>query len=173
LCPREGPAYQGRTHDQTTIDNAGDGGERDDRERAGSRRRGIRHAGAPNGPRTTTPTKHLVVIFQENVTFDHYFGTYPKASNTDGHPFMAKAGTPTVNGLSKALLLVNPNGVNPQRLGASDALTCDQNHAYTAEQQAADKGLVDQFPTYTQVASCSPPDHSIPGLVMDYYDGTR
>jgi phospholipase C len=61
-----------------------------------------------NGPRTTTPIKHLVVIFQENVTFDHYFGTYPKATNTDGHPFMAKAGTPTVNGLSKALLLVNP-----------------------------------------------------------------
>ena len=26
---------------------------------------------------TTTPIKHLVVIFQENVSFDHYFGTYP------------------------------------------------------------------------------------------------
>ena len=28
---------------------------------------------------TTTPIKHLVVIFQENVSFDHYFGTYPAA----------------------------------------------------------------------------------------------
>ena len=28
---------------------------------------------------TTTPIKHLVVIFQENVSFDHYFGTYPNA----------------------------------------------------------------------------------------------
>jgi phospholipase C len=124
-----------------------------------------------NAPRTSTPIKHLVVIFQENVTFDHYFGTYPKATNTNGEPFRAKAGTPSVNGLSKALLLANPNGVNPQRLGPLDALTCDQNHQYTAEQQAADKGLIDQFPTYTQVASCSPPDQAPPGLVMDYYDG--
>jgi phospholipase C len=126
---------------------------------------------ATAGATTTTPIKHLVVIFQENVTFDHYFGTYPKAANTDGRPFTAKAGTPTVNGLSTALLLANPNGVNPQRLSAAQALTCDQNHEYTAEQQAADKGLMDRFPTYTQVASCSPPDQSIPGLVMDYYDG--
>jgi len=33
-----------------------------------------------------------VVIFQENVSFDHYFGTYPKAANTDGQTFTAKAG---------------------------------------------------------------------------------
>src|SRR5262249_46499516 len=30
----------------------------------------------------TTPIQHLVVIFQENVSFDHYFGTYPIAANT-------------------------------------------------------------------------------------------
>ena len=30
---------------------------------------------------TTTPIKHLVVIFQENVSFDHYFATYPQAAN--------------------------------------------------------------------------------------------
>ncbi|HWX07463.1 MAG TPA: alkaline phosphatase family protein, partial [Bradyrhizobium sp.] len=30
---------------------------------------------------TATPIKHLVVIFQENVSFDHYFGTYPNAMN--------------------------------------------------------------------------------------------
>ena len=32
---------------------------------------------------TSTPIKHLVVIFQENVSFDHYFGTYPNAANTE------------------------------------------------------------------------------------------
>ena len=36
---------------------------------------------------TTTPIKHLVVIFQENVSFDHYFATYPNAANTSGQPF--------------------------------------------------------------------------------------
>jgi phospholipase C len=28
-----------------------------------------------------TPIKHLVVIFPENISFDHYFGTYPHAEN--------------------------------------------------------------------------------------------
>ena len=31
-------------------------------------------------PGTTTPIKHVVVIFQENISFDHYFGTYPNAT---------------------------------------------------------------------------------------------
>ena len=35
---------------------------------------------------TSTPIKHLVVIFQENVSFDHYFGTYPHAMNPSGEP---------------------------------------------------------------------------------------
>ena len=29
--------------------------------------------------RTATPIKHVVIIFQENISFDHYFATYPKA----------------------------------------------------------------------------------------------
>ena len=31
-----------------------------------------------------TPIQHLVVIFQENISFDHYFGTYPNALNRRG-----------------------------------------------------------------------------------------
>jgi hypothetical protein len=55
--------------------------------------------------RTATPIKHLVVIFQENVSFDHYFGTYPNAANPQGEPaFYARPDTPTVNGLAGALL---------------------------------------------------------------------
>ena len=67
----------------------------------------------PTRSTTATPIKHLVVIFQENVSFDHYFGTYPQAANTDGTPFTAKPGTPTVNGLTDALLQHNPNAANP------------------------------------------------------------
>ncbi|HEY0725657.1 MAG TPA: alkaline phosphatase family protein, partial [Pyrinomonadaceae bacterium] len=53
---------------------------------------------------TTTPIKHLVVIFQENVSFDHYFGTYPYATNPAGEPsFVAAPNTPSVNGLTPAL----------------------------------------------------------------------
>ena len=58
----------------------------------------------------TTPIRHLVVIFQENVSFDHYFATYPNAANPPGEPrFVPRSGTPTVSGLSAGLLTRNPN----------------------------------------------------------------
>lgn len=49
---------------------------------------------ADHSSRTSTPIKHLVVLFDENVSFDHYFGTYPQAANTDGTTFKAVKGTP-------------------------------------------------------------------------------
>src|SRR5580692_8248176 len=53
---------------------------------------------------TATPIQHVVVIFQENVSFDHYFATYPKASNPIGEPaFTAAAGTPVANSLATPL----------------------------------------------------------------------
>jgi phospholipase C len=117
--------------------------------------------------KTTTPIKHLVVIFQENVSFDHYFGTYPYAQNPAGEPkFTAKSDTPSVNGLSQYLLTNNPNLANPRRLDRSEALTCDQDHGYTAEQQAFDHGLMDKFVQYTSGGNCKDPS-----TVMDYYDG--
>ena len=143
------------------------------------------HAGA-----TTTPIKHLVVIFGENVSFDHYFGTYPKAANTSGQPFAAARRTPKVNNLARTrgaggrgnLLTNNPNrdaagaGVNPRRLNPatlSDVLTCDQDHSYNGEQKAFDGGKMDKFVTTVGTGSgtsgtgkaCSPSD------VMNYYDG--
>jgi len=100
--------------------------------------------GFPKGrgePRTATPIKHLVIIFGENISFDHYFGTYPKATNPQGEPyFRAHPNTPRVNGYTFALLNNNPNlntangagAGNPFRLDRSQANTADQNHAYRA-----------------------------------------
>jgi phospholipase C len=57
-----------------------------------------------HGVRTATPIKHVIVIFQENISFDHYFGTYPRALNKEGEtPFNAKPGTPVVNNLNTPL----------------------------------------------------------------------
>ncbi|HEV2321895.1 MAG TPA: alkaline phosphatase family protein, partial [Gammaproteobacteria bacterium] len=121
---------------------------------------------------TATPIKHIVVIFQENVSFDHYFGTYPNAANPSGEPaFFARPGTPSVNGLNDQLLNHNLNTANPVRLDRSEPLTCDQDHNYGAEQSAFDGGLMDKFVQFTDVESCGAPDISKPGLVMDYYDG--
>jgi phospholipase C len=119
---------------------------------------------------TRTPIKHLVVLFDENISFDHYFGTYPYAANTDGSKFHAKRGTPTVNGLTKSLLTNNPNSYNPERLSPAEALTCDQNHGYLPEQQAFNGGAMDKFVQFTQTDNCTG-EYGPPGIVMDYYDG--
>ena len=61
-------------------------------------------------PSAKTPIEHVVVIFQENISFDHYFGTYPNAANTDGNKFTADPDTPSVNGFTPALMgHNNPN----------------------------------------------------------------
>jgi phospholipase C len=123
-------------------------------------------------PVTATPIHHLVVIFEENVSFDHYFGTYPRAANIDGQPFTAKPDTPAVDGLTPELLTHNPNSVQPTRLGGpGQQLTCDQDHAYQAEQLAFDGGAMDRFVEHTEGENCSPPAFNRPGLVMGYYDG--
>ncbi len=131
---------------------------------------------------TATPIKHLVVIYGENVSFDHYFATYPNATNPAGEPaFTALAGTPAVDGLSAALLNNNPNftntkngtdAANPFRLDRTQAFTADQNHAYTAEQQAYDGGAADLFPLYTgKGTSGGSGAFGTKGQVMGYYDG--
>ena len=121
----------------------------------------------PNSLKTKTPIKHLVVIFNENRSFDHYFGTYPNALNPEGEPIFEPAkNTPRdINNLlvSPALLDNNPNlnpannvapsgynlgstASNPFRLDRSQANTASQNHGYTAEQKAYDGGKLDLFP---------------------------
>ena len=127
--------------------------------------------GSDHSSRTSTPIKHVVVIYDENVSFDHYFGTYPKAANTDGTKFVAARNTPAANTLSRSgLLKNNPNLYQPFRLSPAQALTCDQNHNYGPEQKAADAGKNDKFVQNTSVDACTGPVRQ-PGLTMDYYDG--
>jgi phospholipase C len=140
----------------------------------------------PGTGTTATPIQHVVVIFQENVSFDHYFGTYPFALNTGapGEPnFQADPRTPSVNNLLSAGLLnknpnfVSPNG-NPFRLTRAQAATCDQDHGYTDEQAMFDLGLMDNFLQFntsacTGLATGQPvPNAGHPkDLIMGYYDG--
>ncbi|WUH94841.1 alkaline phosphatase family protein [Streptomyces sp. NBC_00433] len=125
------------------------------------------------GGKTATPIKHLVVIFDENISFDHYFGSYPVAANTDGTKFTAAKDTPkNIDTLSHAgLLKTNPNQYKPKRLGPDQAVTCDQNHNYGPEQYAANGGKADQYVQNTETSTCSGGLFGEPGLVMDYYDG--
>jgi phospholipase C len=126
--------------------------------------------GHDKGSDTITPIKHLVVIFDENNSFDHYFGTYPYATNPVGAgepPFYAAPDTPPVNGLLGPLTPSNLNEFAPFRLDRSMAVTCDNDNHYTDEQKAYDAGLLDKFvqDTSNNAAGCTP------GLAMGYYDG--
>jgi phospholipase C len=129
---------------------------------------------------TTTPIKHVIVIFQENVSFDHYFATYPFAANsTPGEPvFEAAPGTPAVNGLltgpaaspnNPTLNAAGTGTVQPFRLGRDEATTCDEDHNYTDEQAAYHAGQMDLVvqKLSSTAANCAP-DKS---TVMGYFDG--
>jgi phospholipase C len=122
---------------------------------------------------TATPIKHVVVIFGENISFDHYFATYPHATNEDGTHFTASRHTPKdVRTAENADLIEhNPNQYAPKRLGPEQAMTCDQHHSYTPEQYAYNGGKADKFVQYTDSGKCSGNLFGEPGLVMDYYDG--
>jgi phospholipase C len=120
-----------------------------------------------------TPIQHLVVIYQENVSFDHYFATYPRATNPAGEPaFAASPRTPSVNGLTTSLLAPNnPNSVQPFRLDRSQFQTADQDHNYTDEQKAFDAGLMDMFVEKVGRGNGPPPANTPGGQVMGYFDG--
>jgi phospholipase C len=136
--------------------------------------------------------KHVVVIFNENISFDHYFGTYPNAANlsTDAVKFTPATGTPTniANYVtSPDLLTSNPNlniangasATNPFRLDANQAGTNDQDHNYGPEQTAFDGGKMDLFPLSVgtsdglalATATGAPSIADTTGLTMGYYDG--
>ena len=133
---------------------------------------------------TKTPIKHLVVIFNENRSFDHYFGTYPNAVNPEGEPLFepAKNTQRDINNLlsSPTLLDNNPNlnpangtvASNPFRLDRTQANTADQSHSYTNEQKAYDGGKNDLFPLDTGSATSGGAGaFGTKAQVMGYFDG--
>jgi len=118
------------------------------------------------------------VIFQENNSFDHYFGTYPNALYPQGapasaqlplgeSPFSPLPNTPAVNGLTPVLLQYNPNSAGPFRLDRALETTCDNSNHYTDEQKAYNLGLLNKFPESTSATGSS----CTPNLSMGYYDG--
>ncbi|WP_068093741.1 phospholipase C [Novosphingobium rosa] len=151
---------------------------------------------ASNSPQnaltTVTPIKHLVVIYGENQSFDHYFGTYPQSMNPSGEPTQAWA-TPANkaypnNYLAQpSLLNANPNManaknqslgyqasyLNPFRIDRAQFNVSSQNHAYLPEQQASDNGLMDAFPYYTGSASSlnTSGQFGTKAQVLGYFDG--
>ena len=124
------------------------------------------------------------MIFQENVSFDHYFATYPKAANIPGETqqgsgtaaatFTAAKNTPKKHRHPGHR---RPPGAEQPQLGAAarltpaQAVTCDQDHSYSAEQKAYNGGAMDKFVEFTSRDACGTDRTAATGLTMDYYDG--
>ena len=141
------------------------------------------HVVNPNQLKTKTKIKHLVIVFNENRSFDHYFGTYPNALNLEGEPVFEPApNTPrNINNLLTPALLDNNPNVNagngagssgPFRLDRTQANTRSQNHAYTPEQLAFDGGKMDLFPAWTGAGTAGGSGaFGTTGQVMGIFDG--
>ncbi len=102
---------------------------------------------------TKTPIKHLVVLMQENHTFDNYFGTYPGA---DGLP-------------ANTSMPINPKdpsagSIQPWHIGNSTIT--DLSHSAATFKGQYDNGKMDGFVSYLKSINQSGQ------LSMGYYDGT-
>jgi phospholipase C len=131
---------------------------------------------AQAGSAPTTPIKYVVVIFDENNSFDHYFGSYPNALYPNGvpastanpygeSPFVPLPNTPSVNGFSPFLNKLSV--VAPFRLDRAQETTCDNDNHYKDEQTAYHSGAINLFPTSTSGTGTN----CTPYLSMGYYDG--
>ncbi len=117
----------------------------------------------------STPIQHLVILFDENVSFDHYFGTYPHATNPPGAPrFDPLPDTPLVYGLQQT----STSTPHPFRIDRNNALTADQSHSYRAEQKAYHQGRMDRFVEATGNGRPGAQGAlATPETVMGYFDG--
>jgi phospholipase C len=94
---------------------------------------GLAQAGPDaQAPQTQTPIKHLIVLMQENHTFDNYFGTYPGA---DGYP----------SGTKMPVDPKNPDAgyVVPWHIG--DSTITDLNHNAATYREQYNNGKMDGF----------------------------
>ncbi len=130
-------------------------------------------------PTARTPIQHVVVIFQENESFDHYFGTYPVATNPSGEDaFTALPGTPSVNGLVANSLngnvtltgSSNPNGgTGPQRLDPGPNAGGVYNSSLDTHGSNAG---INQVLTCSQNHNYQPEQQAMDGGAMDKFPGS-
>lgn len=105
------------------------------------------------GAQPTTPIQHLIVLMQENHTFDNYFGTYPGA---DGLP----------KGTSMPVDPTNPKAgyVTPWHIGTSTIV--DLSHTQSTYLAQYNNGRMDGFVSALNALNQNG------RVAMGYYDGS-
>jgi phospholipase C len=92
-------------------------------------------AAAPNPGEARTPIKHLIVLMQENHSFDNYFGTYPGADGIPADTCMPiDPFDPT-----------NTDCVKPFHIGDNDVGLADPDHSAATHQLQFNTGRMDGF----------------------------
>ncbi len=131
---------------------------------------------------THSPIKHTIILYQENISFDHYFGTYGHGSN----------GIPAGSALSYTNGTQTWGPFAPtQLLGTTQSRTCDVDHSYTDMIRMVNHGAMDQFlsafsppaqgndkivgtpaTTCPRFETLTPPGTGATALANAYYTGT-
>ena len=112
------------------------------------------HAQEPTGVTAKTPIEHLIVMMQENHTFDNYFGTFPGA---DGIP----------EGTCMPVDPDVPNGagcIEPFHIGSNDVKLGDLDHSAATSRRQYNGGRLNGF-----VSALNARDQD-GRLAMGYYD---
>jgi len=137
-------------------------------------------AGAESDNGTHSPIKHTIILYQENISFDHYFGTYGHGSS----------------GIPAGSTLTHTNGAQtwgpyaPTQLsGLMQSRTCDVDHNYSDMIRMVNHGAMDQFlqfgndktvtnPSSSSSSTCpkfetvAAPGSGLTALANAYYTGT-
>ena len=120
-----------------------------------------------------SPIQHTIIVYQENISFDHYFGTFGQGSN--GIPAGASV-THTPSGIAYSPFQLD---------GQTQDATCDVDHGYADMIKMADHGAMDLYtqlgnnkavtnPSSTSSGTCPSldTDRTDPALALGYYAGT-
>ena len=119
--------------------------------------------GGPDAASATTNIKHVVVIIQENHTFDDHFGGYCTA---------APGSNPTCNqgpACCEAMPATDPAGVKPTVLTDAQEAAYDPPHDSKCETAEIDNGKMDMF---ASAPGCGKPANvaiADPTIVMPYW----
>ncbi|WP_129726027.1 alkaline phosphatase family protein [Ectobacillus funiculus] len=130
--------------------------------------------------KTASPIKHTIVIFQENRTFDNYFGTYPYAPGfkpLNGTPqdvrnFKYVTGNVTRDANGAVYNPdVNGNPIYPWHdAGKADIQETDVNHGYSAMISMVDGGKMDKFYQVNHDSGKTTDTNDKGLLSMSYFD---
>ena len=127
-------------------------------------------AGPPDttcsGPCPMSSIKHIVIIVQENHTFDDHFGGYCTA--TPGSNPTCNAGP----ACCEAMPATDPTGVKPTLLTDAEHASFDPNHAKSCELTEIDNGKMDGYAS-TSVVGCGSAENvaiADPTIIKPYWD---